>query len=140
MIMAREATRRGSQRASDRIGLLERIGERLASSLELDVTLRQVAETLVPQFADHCLIDLLQGDKLIRRAQLHSRGWMPEPGTWALVGEQISYPEGHFCQQAMSRMDTVVVADLAEEVPGADAGEPGTRATTSGSPRSSPRR
>jgi len=54
VIMAREATRRGGQQASDRIGLLERIGERLSSSLELDVTLRQVAETLVPQFADHC--------------------------------------------------------------------------------------
>ena len=125
VIMAREATRRGGQRASDRIGLLERIGERLASSLELDVTLRQVAETLVPQFADHCFIDLLHGDVLIRRAQLHSRGWMPEPGTWALVGEPIKYPKGHFCDLAMSQQDTIVVADLAEQLyPGALAGEP----------------
>ncbi|MGB6456630.1 MAG: SpoIIE family protein phosphatase [Streptosporangiaceae bacterium] len=115
VIMAREATRRGGQRASDRIGLLERIGERLSSSLELDVTLRQVAETLVPQFADHCLIDLLHGDTLIRRAQLHSRGWMPEPGTWAQVGETIRYPKGHFCELAMSRQDTVVVADMVAE-------------------------
>ncbi len=115
VIMAREATRRGGQRASDRIGLLERIGERLASSLELDVTLRQVAETLVPQFADHCLIDLLHGEALIRRAQLHSRGWMPEPGSWAQVGETIRYPKGHFCDLAMYRQDTVVVADLASE-------------------------
>jgi PAS domain S-box-containing protein len=115
VIIAREATRRGGQRQSDRIGVLERIGERLAGSLELSVTLKQVAETLVPQFADHCLIDLLQGDKLVRRAQLHSRGWMPEPGSWALVGEQISYPQGHFCQQAMARMDAVVVADMAAE-------------------------
>ena len=115
LIMAREATRRGGQRASDRIGLLERIGERLASSLELDVTLRQVAETLVPQFADHCLIDLLHGETLVRRAQLHSRGWMPEPGTWALVGEPISYPKGHFCDLAMTRQDAVVVADLGEQ-------------------------
>ncbi len=97
VIMAREATRRGGQRASDRIGLLERIGERLASSLELDVTLREVAETLVPQFADHCFVDLMHGDSLVRRAQLHSRGWMPEPGTWAMVGEPITYPKGHFC-------------------------------------------
>jgi PAS domain S-box-containing protein len=118
VIMAREATRRGGQRASDRIGLLERIGERLSTSLELDVTLRQVAETLVPQFADHCIIDLLHGDTLVRRAQLHARGWMPEPGTWALVGEVIRYPEGHFCELAMSRLDTVVVADMAEgEIP-----------------------
>ena len=34
VIMAREAARRDSQRASDRIALLERIGERLAGSLE----------------------------------------------------------------------------------------------------------
>jgi serine phosphatase RsbU (regulator of sigma subunit) len=113
VIMAREATRHGPQRVSDRIGLLERIGDRLASSLELNVTLRQVAETLVPQFADHCFVDLLQGDQLIRRAQLNSRGWRPEPGTWALVGEPINYPKGHFCEQAMSTLDTFVVADLA---------------------------
>jgi PAS domain S-box-containing protein len=114
VIMAREATRRGGQRASDRIGLLERIGERLSSSLELDVTLRQVAETLVPQFADHCFIDLLQGETLIRRAQLHARGWMPEPGTWAQVGETIRYPKGHWCERAMSQLDTVVVADITD--------------------------
>jgi PAS domain S-box-containing protein len=114
VIIAREASSHGSVRENDRIGVIERIGERLAGSLELTVTLRQVAETLVPQFADHCFIDLLQGDKLVRRAHLHSRGWMPEPGTWALVGEQISYPEGHFCQQAMARMDTVIVEEMAE--------------------------
>jgi PAS domain S-box-containing protein len=115
VIMAREPTRRGGQRASDRIGLLERIGERLASSLELDVTLREVAEILVPQFADHCFIDLLHGETLVRRVQFNSSGWQPQPGTWALVGEQINYPKGHFCEQAMSRLDTIVVADLAEE-------------------------
>src|SRR5215831_1433574 len=113
VIMARDATMSGSQ--SERLRLLERIGERLARSLELGVTLRQVAETLVPQFADHCLIDLFQADKLVRKAQLHSRGWMPEPGSWAMVGEQISYPVGHFCQRAMSRRDTVVVADVRDE-------------------------
>ena len=112
VIMAREATRRGAQRASDRIGLLERIGERLSSSLELNVTLRQVAETLVPQFADHCFVDLLLGETLIRRAQLHARGWLPEPDTWPQVGEQITYPAGHFCAEAMARLDTVVVDDM----------------------------
>jgi serine phosphatase RsbU (regulator of sigma subunit) len=115
VIMAREATRRGPQRASDRIGLIERIGERLSSSLELDVTLRQVAETLVPQFADHCFIDLLHGDTLIRRTQYNARGWKPDQGSWALAGEAIRYPKGHFCEQAMAQLDTIVVADLADE-------------------------
>src|SRR6202167_5693853 len=117
-MVAREATMKGSRRERDRLRLLERIGERLARSLELDVTLRHVAETLVPQFADHCLVDLFQGDKLARRAQFHSRGWMPAPGTWAMIGEPITYPEGHFCQQAMTRRTTVVVSDLeAQAVP-----------------------
>jgi PAS domain S-box-containing protein len=113
-ILAREVTLRASQRGGDRIQLLERIGARLSQSLELDVTLRQVAQTLVPQFADHCLIDLFQGENLVRRAQLHARGWMPPPGTWAMVGEQIRYPQGHFCQEAMARRETVVVGDVRE--------------------------
>jgi len=53
VIFAREALR-SNQRDQERYGLLERIGERLASSLELNQTLRRVADTLVPQFADHC--------------------------------------------------------------------------------------
>ncbi|HEY2577951.1 MAG TPA: SpoIIE family protein phosphatase [Streptosporangiaceae bacterium] len=115
VIFAREATRRNSEREQERIGLLERIGERLSGSLELGVTLRHVADTLVPQFADHCFIDLIQGDKLVRRASTHARGWSPKPGSWAGVGEPIKYPEGHFCQQAMTRFETVLVADMAEE-------------------------
>jgi len=112
VIVGRQATRRSSQQERDRILLLERIGERLARSLELDLTLRHVAETLVPHFADHCFIDLFQGEKLIRRAQINAGGWTPKPGTWAMVGEQITYPEGHFCQQAMARRDAVLVSDL----------------------------
>jgi serine phosphatase RsbU (regulator of sigma subunit) len=112
VVIARRTARRTSPREHDRIGLLERIGERLAGSLELNVTLRHVAETLVPQFADHCFIDLLHGDKLIRRAQSNARGWTPPPGSWAQVGEQVYYPDGHFCQQAMAQLDAVVVPDL----------------------------
>jgi PAS domain S-box-containing protein len=112
VIVGRQATRRSSQQEGDRIALLERIGERLARSLELSLTLRHVAETLVPHFADHCFIDLLQGEKLIRRAQINAGGWTPKPGTWALVGEQITYPQGHFCQQAMARREAVLVSDL----------------------------
>jgi PAS domain S-box-containing protein len=115
VLLATEAGRRDLQRDQDRFGLLERIGERLAGSLELDATLRHVAEVLVPQFADHCFIDLLEGDQLIRRVQVHAARWEPPPGTWAQVGEQIRYPEGHFCQQAMSRLETIVVPDLNSE-------------------------
>ncbi|MGH3245308.1 MAG: SpoIIE family protein phosphatase, partial [Trebonia sp.] len=112
VLLITEAGRRDTQREPDRLRLLERIGQRLAGSLELDATLRQVAQILVPRFADHCFIDLFSGDKLIRRAAAHAGGWEPQPGTWARVGEAIKYPPGHFVQQAMSRLETIVVPDL----------------------------
>src|SRR3984957_1551511 len=86
-----EAGRRATQREPDRLRVLERIGQRLAGSLELDVTLRQVAQILVPRFGDHCFIDLVSGDKLIRRAAAHAGGWEPPPGPWAQIGGPISY-------------------------------------------------
>jgi len=113
-VFARKAGR-GTLAERNRIGLLERIGEKLGGSLELDATLRHVTEMLVPQFADHCFIDLFQGDKLVRRVQTNAHGWEPPPGAWTPVGEPVGYPEGHFCQQAMARGEIVVVAELAEE-------------------------
>ncbi|MBW8485746.1 ATP-binding SpoIIE family protein phosphatase [Actinomadura parmotrematis] len=111
VIFAREALR-SNQREQDRYGLLERIGERLAGSLELESTLRRVADTLVPQFADHCFIDLFSGDRLFRRVSRHAGGWTPPPGTWAEVGEAVSYPPGHFSAKAMARRDAVLVEDM----------------------------
>ena len=112
VILAREASKRDGQLQLDRIALLERVGERLAGSLEIGTTLKHVADLLVPQFADHCFIDLFQGEQLIRRVHRHASDWAPAPGIWAQVGEQIHYPDGHFCQLAMARLDTVVVTDL----------------------------
>ncbi|HEY1703520.1 MAG TPA: SpoIIE family protein phosphatase [Trebonia sp.] len=115
VLMCTESGRRDTQREQDRLRLLERVGMRLSGSLELDATLRQVASILVPQFADHCFIDLFSGDKLIRRAQTNVSGWEPQPGTWAEVGSAIDYPPGHFMQQAMARMETIVVPDVNAE-------------------------
>ncbi|HEY3686362.1 MAG TPA: SpoIIE family protein phosphatase [Streptosporangiaceae bacterium] len=112
VIFSRPAMKRGTQREHDRFGLLERIGDRLAGSLELEATLSQVTHTLVPQFADHCLIDLFENDKLVRRVSTHAGGWEPPKGTWAAIGEPIVYPEGHFAEKAMRRQETVVVEDF----------------------------
>jgi hypothetical protein len=99
VILAREVSQRAWRSAEDRLALLERVGERLAGSLEINHTLRHVAEILVPQFADHCFIDLFQGDVLIRRIQRHANDWTPQPGTWAEVGRALlpagDGPPGH---------------------------------------------
>ncbi len=51
--------------ADPAIALLLDAGMVLASSLEPDVTMRQVAELTVPELADLCVIDLLDGDGLV---------------------------------------------------------------------------
>src|SRR4030081_969647 len=80
--------------------------------MKLSASLRHVSETLVPQFADHCSIDLFHGDKLIRRAQVNADGWTPPPGSWARVGEQVRDPEAPSSQQAMTRLDAILAENL----------------------------
>jgi hypothetical protein len=95
--------------------IADRVAEQLAGISGADAALQRVAETLVPDFADHCFIDLFEGSALIRRVQRNAGDWVPAPGTWALPGEQIRYPDGHFCQRAMASRSPVFVADLPEE-------------------------
>jgi PAS domain S-box-containing protein len=116
VIMARQAVQLGMKPGTEMFDLLDRISERLGSSLEFDVTLRSVAETLVPQFADHCFIDLYQTDqfvqRLVRRVQMNAWGWKPSRGSWHQVGEQVIYPPGHFCHTAMEHNEVVLIEDL----------------------------
>ncbi|GAA3727633.1 PAS domain S-box-containing protein [Spinactinospora alkalitolerans] len=109
VIFATEAMRNG--RVEEQYGLLYRIGDRLASSLEFESTMKVVAEILVPQFADHCFIDLYDHDRLVRRISVHAEGWTPPPASWIDVGEEVHYPDHHFVRKAMRRMETVIVGD-----------------------------
>ncbi|MFE3459945.1 SpoIIE family protein phosphatase [Nocardiopsis aegyptia] len=108
-LIAREALRSG--RVEEQYGLLERIGSRLASSLEFDSTVKGVAGILVPQFADHCFIDLYDHDRLVRQVSVHAEGWSPPARTWFDVGDEVRYPERHFVTQALRRLETVVSGD-----------------------------
>ena len=116
VIMAKQAVQVGTQGSLSRTGLLDRIGERLGSSLELDETLRRVADTLVPQFADHCFIELTgQDGGLVRRAQINAWGWEPSMGGWAKPGDSVSYQPEHFCSRAMALNEAILVEDIRDE-------------------------
>ncbi|MFI9436627.1 MULTISPECIES: ATP-binding SpoIIE family protein phosphatase [Streptosporangium] len=113
VITAREAMR-SNEREKDRFGLLERIGERLAGSLYVEETLKRVAEMLVPQFADHCFIELMEGERMTRRVSTHVQGWSPPPNTWAPLGAEIRYPVGHYADIALRRQETILVEDFSQ--------------------------
>ncbi len=114
MIMAKQAVQVGTQGSTGRAGLLDRIGERLGGSLELDETLSRVADTLVPQFADHCFIDVRTKEGLVRKVQMNAGGWEPAGTGWAKVGEHVTYPRGHLCAIAIAQSETILIEDLLE--------------------------
>ncbi|HKR67913.1 MAG TPA: SpoIIE family protein phosphatase [Streptosporangiaceae bacterium] len=115
VIMAKEAVLVGASSSAGRAGLLDRIGERLGGSLALGDTLERVADTLVPQFADHCFIDLRTKEGLVRRVLANAWDWTPTRGRWAAIGELVRYPPGHFCSRAMAQGETILIEDLHDE-------------------------
>jgi GAF domain-containing protein len=104
--------RRGRERAPPARAGPGQASLQIAGNQELDSALAQIGEMLVPHFADHCFIDVVADDLFIRRMQRHAGGWTPPPGTWVPTGGQIRFPAGHFCQQAMALLDTVLVTDM----------------------------
>ena len=75
----REA-RRTAESVRERMEFLAEAGRILASSLEYQETLRQVAKLAVPRLADWCAVDLLEQEKLVRVAVEHQD---PEKVRWA---------------------------------------------------------
>jgi len=130
VIIAKQAIQLGAESqtgTAERVGLFERIGTRLGSTLELDDTLQFVAETLVPQFADHCFIDLYDerdrghGKNLKRAAQKSVRDWEPPDGNQVEPNEPVRYPKGHFCLRAINANETVLIEDVEDVEAIADA-------------------
>lgn len=66
LLAAERTAREAAERAQERLTLLAEAGARLASSLDLDATLRNVAELVVPRAAAACVVDLLEGDAVLR--------------------------------------------------------------------------
>jgi PAS domain S-box-containing protein len=58
--------------ANERLRLLAAAGEALARSLDIEESLRAVAELTVPAFCDWCVIDLVEGEEIRRVATVHS--------------------------------------------------------------------
>lgn len=93
-------------RARERLALLNEAGHRIGTTLDLDRTVQELAETLVPRLADFVAIDLVEsvlaalepragslvGNTLRRAAHLSIDENLPE--VVVAVGQPADYPEG----------------------------------------------
>jgi PAS domain S-box-containing protein len=89
------------KRAEEAQRFLAEAGEALASSLDYEATLQQVARLAVPALADWCAIDILQEDRSLRRVAVAH----PDPTKVALARElagryrrHLDSPEGKVLQ------------------------------------------
>jgi PAS domain S-box-containing protein len=83
--------------AGERLRFLAGASSTLASSLDYEVTLENVAKLVVPRFADWCTVDALDDDGAIRRLAVVHRD--PEKREWALRSRDewaptVDEPEG----------------------------------------------
>ena len=60
------------RRSREALSILASIGEHLARSLDPDAALRTLAELAVPSVADQCVVDLVRGNTIERRALVHA--------------------------------------------------------------------
>jgi GAF domain-containing protein len=62
------------RRSRSALALLASIGEQIARSLDPGSAVRSLAELAVPAVADQCIVDVLHGDTIERRALVHADG------------------------------------------------------------------
>lgn len=81
--LAREREARAHAEASgERLAFLAEVGLLVSSSLDLDQTLAQITQLLVPRFADWCAIDLVNPEGQLQRLAAAHRD--PEKVQWIL--------------------------------------------------------
>ncbi len=67
-----KAAREAAERASRRLAFLAEASGTLASSLDLEATLRELSRLVVPRFADVCIVSLAPGEG---QAERHEMAW-----------------------------------------------------------------
>jgi signal transduction histidine kinase len=77
-LLAEQSARAQAEAAQERFAFLAEASTRLASSLDYEVTLRNVAELAVPTLADACTVDMLVDDAQVRRVATTSGDTKPD--------------------------------------------------------------
>ena len=67
LLLREQAAREEAEAARRRLGLLARAGEVLSASLQYEATIERVARLMVPEFADWCLVDILEEDGSLKQ-------------------------------------------------------------------------
>jgi len=67
LLLREQIAREDAEAARRRLGLLARAGEMLSASLQYSATAARVARLTIPEFADWCLVDILEEDGSLKQ-------------------------------------------------------------------------
>ncbi|HEX3005049.1 MAG TPA: SpoIIE family protein phosphatase, partial [Angustibacter sp.] len=83
----RRAAEQNAQRAISRAGLIARVSEDLAGTLDAQESMRRLAKVVVPGLADWCIVTLIDDDRHAgtRRGLGEAVGWHADPARRELV-------------------------------------------------------
>ena len=114
-LAAEHAALEAAQVAERRMEFLARASAELASSLDYQQTLRTIAQLAVPEIADWCAVDLIEGGELRRLAVAHI-----DPAKVAYAAElQERYPQDPDAPQGVHNVIRTGQAEMMEEIPDA---------------------
>jgi PAS domain S-box-containing protein len=103
-----------AQSAERRSSFMARVGEELASSLDYETTLTNVARLAVPWFADWCAVDIVQEDGGLRRLAVEHID--PKKIEFAYeFGRRYPPAENSLTRGVMATGEAVLVEELSDE-------------------------
>src|SRR6266581_3458720 len=109
LLAAEQTARRGAEASERRLAFLAEASAVLASSLEWQATLEQVARLAVPVLADYCVINVVEdGGRMRRVATAHAN-----PAKQALVERLREFPADPTVMRRVAQVMRSGVSDLA---------------------------
>jgi len=118
-LVEEKAAREAAERASRRLALLAEASATLASSLDLEATLRELSRLLVPRFADACLISLSSSEG---QSERHEMAWATSDPEHPLLNGSILEIEDAELRDAIARVrDAGRLESIERDVAGPEA-------------------
>jgi len=110
-LVEEKAAREAAERASRRLAFLAEASGRLASSLDLEATLRELSRLVVPRFADVCLVSLPSGEG---QSERHEMAWATVDSEHPLLNGSILEIDDAQLRDAIARVRTSGKAEAIE--------------------------
>jgi signal transduction histidine kinase/DNA-binding response OmpR family regulator len=113
-LVEEKAAREAAERASRRLAFLAEASGALASSLDLEATVRELSQLLVPRFADVCIVSLTGGDG---HSERHEMAWIGAGDEQPLLTASMAEISDPRLEQLVARVDRSSRAEAIEREP-----------------------